>query len=94
MLHGQWKTSKKHVPKLETESGFRVIRTFTLEHNAHRARVFYRRFGKRLALQPSERRFRLFLRRRRPIKNAPYQAQQPGTGRGDGNHHAASIASR
>jgi hypothetical protein len=94
MIHGQWKTNKKRVPKLQTESGFRLIRVFTVEHNAQRFRAFYERFGKRLAMRPDQRKFRLFIKRRRANKNALYQAQQPDTGQGDGNHHAASIASR
>ncbi|TAK86604.1 MAG: hypothetical protein EPO09_19545 [Aquabacterium sp.] len=92
MIHGQWKTDKKRVSKLKTEGGFRLIRVFSIEHNADRLRVYARRLSKRLAIQPDQRKFRLVLKRSRRNKNAPYQAQQPGTGRGDGNHHAASIA--
>jgi hypothetical protein len=92
MLYGKWKTDKKRVHKLKTEGGFRFIRVFTVEHNAARLGVYAQRLGKCLAIKPDQRKFRLFLKRARHKKNAPYQAQQPGTGRGDGNHHAASIA--
>ncbi|RZI78136.1 MAG: hypothetical protein EOP38_28020 [Rubrivivax sp.] len=43
MQHGLWKKPKKRVPKLQTESGFRLVRAFTAEHNARRFRAHYNR---------------------------------------------------
>jgi hypothetical protein len=92
MIHRRLKATQKRVPSMQTESGFRLIRVFSDEHNAARFKVHVQRLTKQLALQPGAQKFRLVVKRARRNKNAPYQAQQPGTGRGDGNHHAASIA--
>lgn len=92
MNHGAWIKDKKRVPKMVIAGGFRLIRAFTDEHNARRFRTYVDELGKQLKRGRSHRKFRLRIKRQRRNEKALYLAQQPDTGRGDGNHLAASIS--
>ncbi|MBI5926334.1 MAG: hypothetical protein HY836_12115 [Aquabacterium sp.] len=92
MNRGAWIKDKKRVPKRGAARGFRLIRAFTEEHNLSRFRTYVDELGKQLKRAPSNRKFRLRIKRQSRNEKALYLAQQPDTGRGDGNHLAASIA--
>lgn len=84
MNRGAWTKDKKRVPKMTTAGGFRLIRVFTVEHNAHRFRTYVDELSKQLKRGRSHSKFQLRVRRRRHKEKALYLAQQPDTGRGDG----------
>lgn len=94
MNKGSWKRDNRRLSPLKTEGGFRLIRAYSPEHNASRIKVHVRKLRQRLVADPKNRRFRLRLKsqKRRAKEKALYLAQQPDTGRGDGNHLAASIS--
>jgi hypothetical protein len=65
MHKGQWKKDTKRIPKLQTEGGFRLVRVFSIEHNAHRLGVYCKKLKREIDGKPGAGRFRLFLMRRR-----------------------------
>lgn len=85
MIRGAWCRDKKRVAKMTVAGGFRLIRVFTDEHNLSRFRMYVDELGKQLKRGRSHRKFRLRMRRRNRQEKALYLAQQPDTGRGDGN---------
>lgn len=90
MKRGAWRNDEKRIPKLQTQGGFRLIRVFSAAHNAHRMVIYARKLERSLKLSKEHSRFYLRLRWRSRNEKAPYQAQQPDTGRGDGNHLLAA----
>lgn len=84
MNRGAWIKDKKRVHKMSTAGGFRLIRVFTVEHNARRFRTYVDELSKQLKRGRSHRKFRLRIRLRKHKEKALYLAQQPDTGRGDG----------
>lgn len=71
MTTRQTKAVRKHEPKWATASGFRLIRVFTVEHNAVRMQAHVKKLKRRHALQPGAVRFRLRLRRLKCQKESP-----------------------
>lgn len=54
-----------HRNKLTTEGGFRLIRAFTVAHNARRLRTYVERLSRRSRADPLMKRIRLRNRRQR-----------------------------
>jgi hypothetical protein len=75
MKFGLWK---------KRTGNFRLIRVFSVEHNVQRLKAYAKRLKRLQRARPEDRKFRLIVRRGAHKKNAPYLAQQPDTGRGDG----------
>lgn len=71
MTNRQTKTVRKHESKWATASGFRLIRVFSVEHNAVRMQAHVKRLKRRDALQPGAIRFRLRLHRLKCQKESP-----------------------
>ncbi|RZL04440.1 MAG: hypothetical protein EOP36_00040 [Rubrivivax sp.] len=87
----------KRLSKWRTETGFRLLRGLSMEHNAERFKTHCARYRKALMRQPEQRLFCIRVRRMHAQvaanKKAPCLAQQPDTGRGvTGINLAASIA--
>jgi hypothetical protein len=83
--------------KWHTETGFRLLRGLTMEHNATRFKAYCARYRKALMREPEQRLFCIRIRRARVLaaakEKAPCLAQQPDTGRGvTGINLADSIA--
>lgn len=71
MTTRQTKAVRKHQPKWATPSGFRLIRVFSVEHNAVRMQAHVKKLKRRHALQPGAVRFRLRLRLLKRQKESP-----------------------
>jgi hypothetical protein len=63
MQKGQWKWDTKRIPKMQTEGGFRLVRVFSIEHNAHRLTVYCKKLQREIDLRPGAGRLRLVHRR-------------------------------
>lgn len=67
----QTKVARKCASKWGTTSGFRIIRVFSVEHNALRLQAHVKKLMRRMTLQPGAARIRLRVNRIRCQKESP-----------------------
>lgn len=79
MNRGQWMKTRRRTSRVTTDFGFRLVRVFSIEHNANRLRVHTRKLKREADRKPGALRLKLFVRRRKREKAAQFEGvSRPG----------------